>query len=296
MSSPSLVWWDPSHSHMLSSKAILEGWDTFFWIGEPLVNFGNLAIGMNTKRFELTTAEVFKWLGLLIHNNPDARVEVVPCEVKDIGILSYLPVKDKPETWDNKLGTDSDLEQLWKPGNFRLVDPDPYGHYGGLSAAGAKTIEQWEQKLGSYITLNRPLDSHSTVPQNTITLPSTLVNEFKRNNFTVDIFRKNRIITFPKISAESEAFLDACSLTLEPSNIPFVQTHFRLCLWVHCLDGNVYPEYAAEIDERVELIEEEGVTMDDNDPLNVALRRWYLSQAMDDLQGSDNSGEEQGEE
>ena len=58
------------------------------------------------------------------------------------------------KAWSVTWRWDMAMEEPWKPGNFRLVNQDSCGHYGGLSVAGAKTIEQWEQKPGSYITVS----------------------------------------------------------------------------------------------------------------------------------------------
>ncbi|KAK7051409.1 hypothetical protein VNI00_004909 [Paramarasmius palmivorus] len=165
-----------------------------------------------------------------------------------------------------------------------------------ISGAAAANTHQLNSTLKPRLSEN---------PDNLIQIPNSLAEAFKRNQFTIDVLvgllhsgrlssiplnflcqNQNRIITFPGISAESKALLGSCTFNSEQSNRQYLQAHFRLSLWVHCLDGDVYPEYEGWIDQRTDAIEYDGLNDVDRDPLDVAMRNWLI--------GQEDSGSEDG--
>ncbi|KAI3611336.1 hypothetical protein WG66_002227 [Moniliophthora roreri] len=244
----------------------------------------------------LTKYDFFNWLGLLSKDDPDAMIDIVPCRAEDVGILLYLPVEDI--AWNR----DQNLDQPWEPGNFRIIDIDD-GYYGCNGTVGASPIQIWEKRQGMIPAINghhptcivQPASSSELIhaskqviwivppgycnamndsldqdraqkPENLIQLPSALVDDFRKNKFTIDIVRQNRLITFPGISPEAETLLKSCSFTLEERNGSFLRAHFRLCLWLHCLAGNILPEYEGQIEERMESIKcSDGARVDQVD-------------------------------
>ncbi|KAI3611479.1 hypothetical protein WG66_002233 [Moniliophthora roreri] len=190
----STVRWDCTHSHMLSSKAIAEGWDTFIFVKWTRYG-GNLVVA---------------WI--------------------------------VPPDYCNALNGNLDQDRVQKP-------------------------------------------------ENLIQLPSALVDDFKKNKFAIDVVRQNRLVTFPGISPETDILLRSYTFTLYSSNVPFLRTHFRLCLRLHCLAGDIFPEYEAQVDDRLESIDTSsgyGVHQAHEDPLDIALRQWLLSQAMSELDYAQN--------
>ncbi|KAK7051374.1 hypothetical protein VNI00_004874 [Paramarasmius palmivorus] len=249
---------------------------------------------------------MFKWLGLMVVSDPSATSDIQPCEVEDKDLLSYIPVKELgPVAWDTM-----DLNQPWKPGNYRLAMSHLGGYYG--TDRGMGTIADWERRHGTIplITGHQPTcaihpqetspilktiwivppncykvlgcdllnPKCQSYPENLILLPSTLIDDFKENNFTIDVLRDNRIITFPTISSESEALLNSCSLRVDDANIRFLQVHLKISLWQHCMHGDIHAEYLEEIEERIEMIEE-GARPVVEDQLDVAVREWLSKNA-----------------
>ncbi|ESK89585.1 hypothetical protein Moror_8656 [Moniliophthora roreri MCA 2997] len=284
----STVRWDCTHSHMLSSKAIAEGWDTFIFVKWTRYG-GNLVVGLNTKR----------------KDDPDATIDIVPCGIEDGGILRYRPVEDI--AWNRN----QDLDQPWEPGNFRLID-ESGGYYGCADSpvindhnstciiqpphpsepTHASKHVAWIVPPDYCNALNGNLDQDRVQkPENLIQLPSALVDDFKKNKFAIDVVRQNRLVTFPGISPETDILLRSYTFTLYSSNVPFLRTHFRLCLRLHCLAGDIFPEYEAQVDDRLESIDTSsgyGVHQAHEDPLDIALRQWLLSQAMSELDYAQN--------
>ncbi|KAG7098186.1 hypothetical protein E1B28_000154 [Marasmius oreades] len=111
---------DESRSHILSEKALKEGWDTFIFHTQ-LILPGNLFVGFNTAGYGLERSDVARWLSILATSIPSNPPDIFSCDMQPAGILQYLPTNmaEKPVSWTTPVN--------WTPGNyafkyFRLGD------------------------------------------------------------------------------------------------------------------------------------------------------------------------------
>ncbi|KAG7098185.1 hypothetical protein E1B28_000153 [Marasmius oreades] len=114
------VHYDESRSHILSEKALKEGWDTFIFHTQ-LIMPGNLFVGFNTTGYGLNRSDVARWLSILAAGTPSNPPDIFSCAIQPTGILQYLPTNmaDEPVSWTTPAN--------WTPGNyafkyFRLGD------------------------------------------------------------------------------------------------------------------------------------------------------------------------------
>ncbi|KAF9029040.1 hypothetical protein BDZ89DRAFT_1133298 [Hymenopellis radicata] len=124
------------------------------------------------------------------------------------------------------------------------------------------------------------IDGDLATANNYISMPSPLKDDFTKNNFGWDVDRSS-VVTFPGLSTESQSLLAQCSLRMaNPESAKFLLNHFRVCLQVHCLYGDVHNEYGpTSITNRLDLWAE-GVPDDDKDTLDVAIRASRISMGL----------------
>ncbi|KAG7098208.1 hypothetical protein E1B28_000176 [Marasmius oreades] len=105
------VHYDESRSHILSEKALKEGWDTFIFYRQ-LIAPGNLFVGLNTAGYGLKRSDVARWLSILATSIPSNPPDIFSCDIQPAGILQYLPTNmaDKPVSWTTPAN--------WTPGNY----------------------------------------------------------------------------------------------------------------------------------------------------------------------------------
>ncbi|KIK60447.1 hypothetical protein GYMLUDRAFT_608133 [Collybiopsis luxurians FD-317 M1] len=106
------IHYDSTFTHLVSEKAIVEGWDTFIFYNE-LIQPGTLVLRLNTKRSHLSTKDVVRWISIMSHGTPPM---IYRRTMQSASILSYLP--DQVERDSVNWGS----SDVWEPGNFMLKD------------------------------------------------------------------------------------------------------------------------------------------------------------------------------
>ncbi|KAJ3724714.1 hypothetical protein C8R42DRAFT_460242 [Lentinula raphanica] len=262
--------YDPKGEHILSEKAIKEGWDTFiFRAGCP----ATLLVGINTKLFELRTSDVCRWMSIITRGELGNPPDVYPCEIATFGVLLHqtLAVGPSPVNWDNKLE--------WTIGNYTVKEIRLRDVY---CTSGPKyTLQQFVER--GKARLERGLDvgiEHLSIDGEVVALPSVLVDAFLNNMFGIDVVNMiPTFLKFPGLSSESSHFLDMCSVS-KGFNMRFIMNNLRHCLQVHCLNGDVVDDFGrGAIDARLESWNEE-IPSRDEDMLDAVIRADWIKQAM----------------
>ncbi|KAG7086716.1 hypothetical protein E1B28_002652 [Marasmius oreades] len=246
---------DGTNTHILSEKAIREGWDTFIFY-KNLVRPGNLFIGLNTARHNLGRADVARWLSILVNGTITHPPEIYNCAIKEVDVLQYLPTKmaEKPISWTEP--------KTWAPGNYTLETYRMFDQY--WTNTTPETLQVWmsgkevfpSKDIKPVYTIepvcssNWPADDTKRMQksmsfpmpiQNMIILPSLLVDDFYLNRFGFDI-QMGRFVTFPGIPPKTNSLLQATCLKTTSSSNVYMARHFRECLRVHCFFGDIRAE------------------------------------------------------
>ncbi|KAJ3829933.1 hypothetical protein F5880DRAFT_104371 [Lentinula raphanica] len=282
--------YDRKGEHILSKKAIKEGWDTFIFRGGLPAT---LLVGINTTYFGLTTSDVARWLSIITRGKPGNPPDVYPCEIATFGILLHetLAVDPSPVNWDS--------EAEWAIGNYTVNDPRPWDNYctGGPIYTIQEFVEMGDTRLERGLPQTQALATiewkvtpgipqldvgieHVSIDGKIVALPSVLVDAFLNNLFGIDVVNMiPTFIKFPGLPSESSHLLDMCCVS-KGFDMEFVMKNFRDCLQVHCLGGDVEYDFGhGAIDARLELWNEQIPSID-KDMLDVVIRADWIKQAV----------------
>ncbi|KAL0571781.1 hypothetical protein V5O48_010174 [Marasmius crinis-equi] len=246
------VKYDQTGSHILSDKAIKEGWDTFIFYPTPIQR-GPLLVGINTRRYQLERSDVGRWLNVMVQDRED---EMGPppmlyrCTIGEGGIAMYLPeeVSGSPIDWNKP--------DHWETGNYALegtrqddfyitlFPPEPVAVWEfflppeqktspklvtALFSIEGHTCDGELEKANIYI-LPDPMKADLSSPDNLIYMPSALKKDFYQHAFSYDCDAE-RFIIFPDASQTTEEFLSNCILRRTPSaNLSNLMKNFRKSL------------------------------------------------------------------
>ncbi|KAJ3762832.1 hypothetical protein EV360DRAFT_66783 [Lentinula raphanica] len=283
--------YDPKGEHILSEKAIKEGWDTFiFRAGCP----ATLLVGINTKLFGLRTSDVGRWMSIVTRGELGNPPDVYPCEIATFGILLHetLAVGPSPVNWDS--------EAEWVTGNYTVKEirlRDVYCTSGPkytlqqFVERGKARLERGLPQMKVLVTIEWKVTPHTpgldvgiehlSIDGEVVALPSVLVDAFLNNMFGIDVVNMiPTFLKFPGLSSESSHFLDMCSVS-KGFNMRFIMNNLRHCLQVHCLNGDVVDDFGhGAIDARLESWNEE-IPSRDEDMLDAVIRADWIKNSSD---------------
>ncbi|KAF8576108.1 hypothetical protein K439DRAFT_1640812 [Ramaria rubella] len=93
---------------------------------------------------------------------------------------------------------------------------------------------------------NPDLSSYRSVA-NGILLHSDLIQPFQENSIGIDIDDEYRLVVFKDLSLQDITIPSHISPDfISPEQRPFLQDHFRYCLWVHFCGGDICDQYKRE--------------------------------------------------
>ncbi|KAJ8075121.1 hypothetical protein PM082_019448 [Marasmius tenuissimus] len=296
------VKFDSTNSHILSQKAIDEGWDVFIFSRE-LVRPGPLLVGLAVNKYQLKAADVCRWLNIMTRGEslvtPPPAIH--PCEIERLSPTFYVARRLGPLVDWNACGT-------LAPGNYGLVERREGDCYISpmmtithglmfvpktmrMPRRGLKisfTVASTKKTSMCQIYIN-PLSSNPVNSNNVISLPTLLKDDFYENKFTYD-YDVQKFITFGA-SQQTEDFLSNCTMETKFDADPsYLMEHLRISLQLHCYGGDLSDEYPRGV--VLDRLDEFGRTKKRRwprrDRLDVAITTWqeelenYFADSSDD--------------